>query len=288
MRNKDKKYHYLYKTTNLINDKYYYGIHSTFDLEDGYLGSGTYLRRSILKYGKENFKREILEKFETREELIQAESDLITKYIVDEKLCMNLKTGGLGGSLGMVTIRNKNGLCFNVFLDDERYLSGELVSITKDRVAVKDENGKPYLVDINDERYLSGELIPITSGRVVVKDINGYTQQVGVNDERYLSGELIPINKGKINVKDRYGNISKVSINDEGYLSRELVGIWNGKTHSIDSRNKMSEKASLRNGDRNSSFGSCWITKNGINKKIKKDLLQLFINNGWVKGRVMK
>ena len=68
-RNKNKKYHYLYKTTNLINNKYYYGIHSTNNLNDGYLGSGKHLRYSIRKYSKENFKREILYYFDNREEL---------------------------------------------------------------------------------------------------------------------------------------------------------------------------------------------------------------------------
>ena len=38
MPRKKHKYHYLYKITNTINYKYYYGMHSTSDLDDGYLG----------------------------------------------------------------------------------------------------------------------------------------------------------------------------------------------------------------------------------------------------------
>jgi hypothetical protein len=90
-------YHFLYKTTNLINGKYYYGMHSTKKLDDGYLGSGKYLRRSINKYGIENFKIEILDFFENREDLCVAEKKLITETILFDINCMNLKPGGFGG-----------------------------------------------------------------------------------------------------------------------------------------------------------------------------------------------
>ena len=39
-------------------------------------------------------------------------------------------------------------------------------------------------------------------------------------------------------------------------------------------------------GKTNSQYGTCWITKDGSNKKIKKEDLDSFINEGWVKGRV--
>jgi hypothetical protein len=96
MPRKQKKYHYLYKTTNLINGKFYVGMHSTDDLEDEYLGSGKYLRNSINYHGKENFKKEILEFFDTREILMEKEKDFVNKDFIKDPLCMNLHIGGNG------------------------------------------------------------------------------------------------------------------------------------------------------------------------------------------------
>jgi len=92
-----KNIHFVYKTTNLINGKYYVGMHSTNKLDDNYLGSGKYLWRSIKKYGKENFKKEILEFCLTREELVEKEKKLVNEDLLKEDLCMNLKPGGSGG-----------------------------------------------------------------------------------------------------------------------------------------------------------------------------------------------
>lgn len=49
----------IYKTTNLINGKIYIGQDSKNNPK--YLGSGIALNNAIKKYGKENFKKEILE-----------------------------------------------------------------------------------------------------------------------------------------------------------------------------------------------------------------------------------
>lgn len=92
-----KKFHFIYKTTNLLNNKFYIGMHSTSNLKDGYLGSGTHLRRSIRKYGIDNFKLEILEWCNTRDELIEREKENITENHINDPNCYNMKNGGLGG-----------------------------------------------------------------------------------------------------------------------------------------------------------------------------------------------
>lgn len=94
---KVKKFHFIYKTTNLLNGKFYIGMHSTNNIKDGYLGSGTRLRRAIRKYGINNFKLEILEWCKTRDELSEREKEIITENHINDDNCYNLKYGGLGG-----------------------------------------------------------------------------------------------------------------------------------------------------------------------------------------------
>jgi len=92
-----KKYHFIYKTTCLLNNKYYIGMHSTSNLSDGYLGSGTHLRYAIRKHGKHNFKCEILEYLDNQILLAERERELVNETLLTDSLCMNLKPGGIGG-----------------------------------------------------------------------------------------------------------------------------------------------------------------------------------------------
>ena len=59
---------FIYKTTNLVNGKIYIGQHIG-KVNDSYLGSGVVLHNAIRKYGRCNFKREILRLCYTEHEL---------------------------------------------------------------------------------------------------------------------------------------------------------------------------------------------------------------------------
>lgn len=98
MPRKQKKYHYIYKTTCDVSGRYYVGMHSTNDLEDGYLGSGIRLRNSINYHGKDKHHLEILEFFDNREKLKVRESELVNEELLKDPMCMNLTIGGQGGS----------------------------------------------------------------------------------------------------------------------------------------------------------------------------------------------
>lgn len=93
---KTYKYHIVYKTTNTVNNKIYVGLHSTNNLEDGYLGSGLVLKDAITKYGRDKFKREILYVFNSREEAMAMEAAIVDEEFISRKDTYNLHLGGNG------------------------------------------------------------------------------------------------------------------------------------------------------------------------------------------------
>lgn len=93
-------YLYTYKITNNINGKIYIGIHKTKNINDGYFGSGTLLKKAIKKYGKNNFILEILYFHNTEEELLEKERGLIKEFnSTDKNIGYNLASGQGGYTL---------------------------------------------------------------------------------------------------------------------------------------------------------------------------------------------
>lgn len=94
----DYKYHYIYRNTCKVTGKFYIGLHSTDDLNDGYYGSGKILIKSIKKYGISNHVMEILEFLPSRDELSIRESEIVNADLLADPMCMNIKLGGFAGS----------------------------------------------------------------------------------------------------------------------------------------------------------------------------------------------
>lgn len=214
MPRKQKKYHVIYKTTCKVNNKYYVGMHSTDNLDDGYVGSGKRLWNAIRKHGKENFEVEFLEFFENRKDLIDREIEMVNEELLQDPMCMNLMIGGKGG---FVSVENQF----------KRSQAGGLAMKSK----------------LSNTKIL--ELCSI-GGKCAAK------LKVGIHDEKY-----------------KYN--------------------WTGKKHSNETKQKMSISHKNKGLDKqNSQFGTCWILKHDISKKINKQDLDSYINDGWVKGRKLK
>lgn len=85
----------VYKTTNLINNKHYIGVHKTNNPSDGYFGSGRAIEEALRKYGKDNFKKEVLFITESKDEAYKLEAELTVDFNTNKTY--NMRKGGVGG-----------------------------------------------------------------------------------------------------------------------------------------------------------------------------------------------
>ena len=86
----------IYKTTNILNNKIYIGQDKNNN--PSYYGSGKKLQRSIKKYGKENFTKEILEYCVDETHLNEREIHWISYYnSQDRNIGYNISEGGKEG-----------------------------------------------------------------------------------------------------------------------------------------------------------------------------------------------
>lgn len=133
-------YHYTYRITNIKDRMYYYGVHSSKclpkeDIGIKYFSSSK--NKEFIKDQKVNpqdYKYKIIKIFKTRREAIEHEIFLHDKFNVsiNEKFYNDTKQTSMGfDTTGRATVKDKDGNIFLVNVDDPRYLSGELVGVSK-------------------------------------------------------------------------------------------------------------------------------------------------------------
>ena len=216
-----KRNHYLlYKTTCLLTGKYYIGIHSTNNFDDGYLGSGKRIKRSIIKYGVENHIKEIIKECDDWCSLVEEEKKIVNEIMINDDKCLNLMVGGFGGWF----IYNSNS------------------DIQRERNKKSQEKQK-FLYK-NDKEWC-----------------NKRAEKLSLSNKRAMKEGRLP------------------KINPLAFL---------GKKHTEETKRKIGEITSIcQRGENNSQYGTCWIYSIENQKiiKIKKNVLQEWIDNGWIKGR---
>jgi group I intron endonuclease len=204
-------FYLIYKITNNIDGKIYIGSHKTKNVNDDYMGSGKYLNRAYLKYGLDNFTKEIMFVFDNAKDMYAKEAELVNDDFLTEGNTYNLKRGGFGGFdyINNTGINNKANQCSK-------------------------------------------------AGKAAAALGGGF--------------------KGK-----------KHSEATKQYMSTILTGrpgTFVGKTHSIDTKNLLSTiKKGTGVGERNSQFGTMWITNGVENLKIRKEELDNYLIRGYNKGR---
>lgn len=99
----------IYKTTCLVNGKFYIGKHKTSNLNDGYIGSGKLLLADVGRLGSGCFVTEVLLVLDSQRKANLAERILV---VIDPEISYNLLVGGGGdfsyiNSSGIAKFRGK-------------------------------------------------------------------------------------------------------------------------------------------------------------------------------------
>ena len=101
---------FIYKTTNIINGKFYVG-QSLYD-DPKYLGGGNLIKKAIKKYGKENFHKEIIDICFSRDQLNEREVYWIEK--------LDSRNPSVGYNMA------KGGPAFHITEDSKKKISNTL------------------------------------------------------------------------------------------------------------------------------------------------------------------
>lgn len=216
-------FHYLYKITNLINNKYYIGVHSTDNIDDGYLGSGLALKNAIKKYGKENFKKEILEYFDDAEHMYQKEAEIVNESLINDPNCYNITLGGYGFHKDYKICIDCNNIIAIVHKNDSRLQTGELCIA----IPVKDDKGNTLFIRKDDPNY-GKKYVPIPTGMVNVKTRTGISTQIPKEEFYKNRNKYVFHLENKFTAKDKNGSTFIVSKNDERIKKGELFGCAKG------------------------------------------------------------
>lgn len=176
-------YGYIYKTTNLLNGKFYIGKHRKSEFDPKYFGSGVLIQRALKKEGKKNFLCEVLEWCETSEVLNERERFWVEELNArDPAIGYNLCAGGMGGErfFSEDSLRRMSEARKGIPLSDE----------TKQKM-------KESLQNMSEEDKLARSR-RLHDSHVGKKHTEEQKKKIGQTlHDRYTSGELVSACKGK-------------------------------------------------------------------------------------------
>lgn len=292
----DKQYHYFYKITNKVNGHFYYGIHSTKDLNDGYMGSGTRLHYAYKKYGIDCFEKEIIAFFDTRKEASKYEAEVVNETLIMDDHCYNIRLGGDDTfTLGTVTAKDIYGNIVQIPQKEFDNNPDKYVGVTHGTLSAIDrETGSIIRMTTEDYRNNKHKFKYRIENKICVIDMDNKYIWIDIDDyitDKNSTKRYKHQSADKVLVKTKTNQYMIVDKNDDRLKTGELTLFWKGHHHKEETKEKqrMTYKSTHhQQGVKNSQYGTCWIMKDNISKKIKKCDLDIYINEGWIKGRKCK
>ncbi len=102
-----KEYYTTYDITNIIDSKWYFGVHGTNKLNDNYLGSGTHIKNAVKKYGPGNFLKVVNGVWKSEKIAYLIEEWIVDVNVVNDSNNYNQISGGIGGARGVASEATK-------------------------------------------------------------------------------------------------------------------------------------------------------------------------------------
>lgn len=183
-------------------------------------------------------------------------------------------------------------------LNDAYMGSGKILKKAQDKYGMENFNKEIlYVFDNLDEMF---EMEATLVNSEFVKELSNYNLKVGgeggwgydSNDPKQVerrrqNGRNIPIEVRRENGRKNGSKLFK-RLHKEGKIKYDT---FTGKTHTEETKQKMSKaKLGKSLGKENSQYGTCWIYNLEIkeSRRISKEELHLWIEQGWIKGRKIK
>ena len=121
--------HYVYKLTFVPDNRfYYYGKHSTKNLNDNYGGRGALVYRWKKKYGSQCFRREILSFWPSKDLALKEEHRIVGNLWTTDPFCLNQCPGGENNG----TIDN-TGLVWVTLGEQQKLIKPEFIQNYEER-----------------------------------------------------------------------------------------------------------------------------------------------------------
>ena len=248
--------HYIYKVTNLKNGKYYIGKRSFKGEsinEDKYMGSGTLIKLALKKYGKFNFKKEIIAICSSYDEVNKLERDIITEEIINDENSYNIALGGWGGNLGDIVNRKIKVIC-----ESEEYRNKMSKIINSPEVKEKMISSiKKTMSEIGWKENFSK----------IQKDVQNKPE----NRLRNSVKQKLAQNRTEV-IKKKSDTMNKL-YNDNEFKNKHL---------------KACQSESFKEKQRNKVIGKKWVNNSKEQKYVLEINLPNLLNDGWVLGMLKR
>ena len=271
----------IYKTTNLLNGRFYIGK-DKFN-NPNYLGSGKILSNAIKCYGKENFKKEILEHCETYEQMSEREVFWINELNSIYPNGYNIASGGEGGDT-ISNHPNKNLIAEN----HSKWMLENNPTKNRKRSDEEIEKWRKSFGDksLGENNPMHGRTHAEESKKIMSETRKEWHQNLSDKERDIINKKISDSNKGKEGYwkgKTNGGHSQQMKENNP----------FKGKTHTDEVKRMLSEINSKSKTDehkKNISLNSSQNKQCSINgvvyRSVAEAARQLNLSENTVRGRV--